>query len=80
MGGDAPQGFHRDGQFGIKLQVPLVNVTFKNGPVEIIPKGEGICKHIFGTVEKGTAIIYQQSVTHRGLFLCVFFDINNSGL
>eukprot|EP01084_Bolivina_argentea_P149397 260980_1 len=73
---DINQEFHRDGQFGLKLQVPLINVTNNRGPIEILAL-EGLpisdderivdknCR-VKGTVALGTAILYQQNVFHRG--------------
>eukprot|EP01084_Bolivina_argentea_P149398 260981_1 len=33
---DISQEFHLDGAFGIKLQIPLINVTKNKGPIEIV--------------------------------------------
>lgn len=64
-GGDVDQGFHDDSSFGIKMQVPLVDTNYRNGPVEIVPL-KGMCPIIKGIVSVGTVIIYQQQVFHRG--------------
>ena len=66
------QGYHRHGQYGIKLQVPLITVKEINGPIEMVSydynvtsiKGE--CDTIKGIAPIGTAILYQQTVLHRG--------------
>ena len=62
---DKHQGWHNDAAFGIKLQIPLIDIYHNNGPIELYP-WDGICDKIQGTVPKGTAILYQQTVMHRG--------------
>ena len=60
---------HEDASFGIKLQIPLINIKHNNGPIELFPMEhsiKGICASIKGTVPVGTAILYQQIVWHRG--------------
>ena len=65
---DIAQGLHMDSQFGIKLQIPLIDVTPTMGPIEVFPYGQDkfICGSIKGAVKIGTGILYQQTVWHRG--------------
>eukprot|EP01083_Nonionella_stella_P079045 216628_1 len=64
-GGDVDQEYHGDGAFGVKLQIPLINITHLNGPVEIVPL-QGICPTIKGVVSIGSVIMYLQPLAHRG--------------
>lgn len=67
----ATQDWHTDAPLadGLKVQVPLVDVTADLGPLEIkvrpANKAKG-CPIVRGTVRRGTALMYRHSQPHRG--------------
>ena len=65
--GSDDQEFHQDGAHpdGIKLQVPLEDVTAERGPLSLVPEQPG-CATLSAVTTKGTAIFYRHTTSHRG--------------
>ena len=65
--GSDDQEFHQDGAHhdGIKLQVPLQDVTAELGPLSLVPEQPG-CDTLSAVTTKGTAIFYRHTTSHRG--------------
>lgn len=69
--GTVNQDWHRDSIFadGIKVQVPLVDVSDEMGPVELRPSNSARnpkCSIVRATSELGTAIVYIHRLKHHG--------------
>ena len=65
--GSDDQEFHQDGAHadGIKLQVPLEDVTAELGPLSLVPE-QPDCPTLSAVTSKGAAIFYRHTTSHRG--------------